>query len=170
MVYKVENTFGAIKVVQRNDNKWAVLDSQGAAIVPFGRYDWIDGFDSGLSRVKIGTQTNGQIASNVKWGIINEKGEEVLPVIYDNIWNFLGKNRFSTNVEKDGIKEKVYFHNLNPSLPVRGIKRHIYREEYCEESPNDYFNINDCFDYEGNFDFERLEDAIMDGEYVPKDR
>lgn len=116
--------------------------------------------------MKIGIQTNGQITSNVKWGIINEKGEEVLPVIYDNIWIFFGKNRFSTNTEKDGIKKEVYFHDLNPSLPVRGVKRHIYQEEYYEESPNDYFNINDCYDYEGNFDFEQLEDAIMDGEYV----
>ena len=34
---------------------------------------------------------------------------------------------------------------------------------------DDYFNINECFDEEGNFDNERLEDAIMDGEYVPED-
>lgn len=34
---------------------------------------------------------------------------------------------------------------------------------------NDYFSIDKCFDEEGNFDYERLEDAIMDGEYVPED-
>lgn len=34
---------------------------------------------------------------------------------------------------------------------------------------NDYFSIDECFDEEGNFDYERLEDAIMDGEYVPED-
>lgn len=34
---------------------------------------------------------------------------------------------------------------------------------------NDCFSIDECFDSEGNFDYERLEDAIMDGEYVPED-
>ncbi len=34
---------------------------------------------------------------------------------------------------------------------------------------NDYFSIDECFDSEGDFDYEGLEDAIMDGEYVPED-
>ena len=34
---------------------------------------------------------------------------------------------------------------------------------------NDYFSIDECYDFEGNFDYERLEDAFMDGEYVPED-
>ncbi len=33
----------------------------------------------------------------------------------------------------------------------------------------EYFTLDDCFDMEGNFDYERLEDAILDGEYVPED-
>ena len=33
----------------------------------------------------------------------------------------------------------------------------------------DYFTLDDCFDEEGNFDQDRLDDAIMDGEYVPED-
>lgn len=52
-----------------------------------------------------------------KWGIINEKGEEVLPLVYDEIWNFFGKNRISTKVEKDGITTEVNFHDLNPDIP-----------------------------------------------------
>ena len=60
-----------------------------------------------------------------KWGIINEEGEEVLPVEYDDIWNFLGKNRFSTKVVKDGESHEVYFHDLNPSLPVRVVAMKI---------------------------------------------
>ena len=31
----------------------------------------------------------------------------------------------------------------------------------------DYFTFDDCFDEEGNFHFEDLEDAIMSGVYVP---
>ena len=68
-----------------------------------------------------------------KWGIINEKGEEVLPMEYDNIWKFYGKNRFSTRVEKDGKSRQVYFHDLNPNLPKRGIAQVGYTRNY-----NDY--------------------------------
>lgn len=52
-----------------------------------------------------------------KWGIINEKGEEVLPVEYDEIWNFYGKGKMSTKVVKDGEAREIYFHHLNPELP-----------------------------------------------------
>lgn len=37
------------------------------------------------------------------------------------------------------------------------------------EDDNCYFRIEDCYDEEGNFDYDSLEDAIMDGEYVPED-
>lgn len=53
-----------------------------------------------------------------KWGIINEEGEEVLPVVYDNVWNFLDKNLDYTTVERDGKKQKVYFHDLNRTHPI----------------------------------------------------
>ena len=33
----------------------------------------------------------------------------------------------------------------------------------------DYFTFDDCYDDEGNFEQDRLDDAIMDGEYVPED-
>ena len=50
-------------------------------------------------------------------------GEEVLPVVYDNIWNFLGKKIFSTRVEKDGEVKHINFHDLNPSSPKVVIKK-----------------------------------------------
>lgn len=49
-----------------------------------------------------------------KWGIINEGGKEVLPVEYDEIWSFVGKNRNSTKVVKNGQTTEVFFHELNP--------------------------------------------------------
>ena len=39
-------------VVQDNDYKWGVAKTDGSIVVPFGKYDWIDGFDSGLARVR----------------------------------------------------------------------------------------------------------------------
>ena len=137
-----EINYGKVRVVENAAYQWAVIDDQDNIIVPFCKYGWIDGFDSGLARVRsrsVGecfrdavvehfnlsdANSSGVICrgrGDIKWGIINEQGEEVLPVVYDNIWNFLGKNRFSTKVEKDGVESEVYFHKLNPALPQRKI-------------------------------------------------
>lgn len=164
MINREEKVFGNIKVVQRSDYKWGVVDSQDNEIVPFGKYDWIDSFEQGLCRVRSSgklTYTKNIIASvgedNVfhtdqetirkdvmsdfekhpetyaKWGIINMEGEEVLPVVYDSIWNFVGKNRFSTKVINKGTESEVYFHDLNPTLPVRGKHySNSYDDSYCE--------------------------------------
>ena len=47
-----------------------------------------------------------------KWGIINEKGEEVVAVEYDSIWKFLGKHRDSTKAFKNGIEEQISLKGL----------------------------------------------------------
>ena len=109
MTNKNENVYGNVKVIQRTDYSWGVTDLNNNVIVPFGKYDWIDGFAHGFARVKIGKSQNK--ANGNKWGIINEKGEEVLPVEYENIWNFLGKQRSSTKIVKDGITKVFLFNN-----------------------------------------------------------
>ena len=135
MTYRSEKTYGDLKVVQLSDYKWGVVNSDDEIVVPFGKYDWIDGYDSGLARVKIGKASKETSGIN-KWGIINEKGEEVLPVEYDNIWNFVGKGRYSTRVEKGGKLSSVNFHDLNPSLP----------EFATDQCGNDYYS--DGYDYD----------------------
>lgn len=140
MVNRSEKTYGNVTVIQRSDYKWGDVNAAGQEVVPFGKYDWIDGFDSGLARVKKGKAPN-HLNSNNKWGIINEKGEEVLPVEYENIWNFVGKNRFSTKVVKDGTSHEVYLHELNPTLPVRGKRTHTYQDDVydnVDEYEDDY--------------------------------
>ena len=42
------------------------------------KYDEIRGFDEGLARVKL----------KDKWGFIDKKGREVIPVKFDEIWGF----------------------------------------------------------------------------------
>ena len=122
-----EHIYGEVKVIQNSRYKWGVEDLLGNIIVPYGKYEWIDGFDQGLARVRtMGRTTNTKNISalfsfsddsdNVevttdgdeilekvleernkrpetfaKWGIINENGEEVLPVEYDEIWKFLAR-------------------------------------------------------------------------------
>lgn len=39
----------------------------------------------------------------------------------------------------------------------------------AEEELHDYFDMNVCYDYRDKFDCNRLQDAIMDGEYVHED-
>lgn len=75
-------------VLQLPQGLYGVITIDGSIVVPFGKYDLIEEFCLGVSRVKIGKDTNGIIDSNCKWGIIDTNGDELLPVIYDNIWNF----------------------------------------------------------------------------------
>ena len=75
---------------------------QGNIIVPPGKYDYIDGFDKcGLARVKIDGKediSNPENSTKDRWGIIDTKGTEVLPIKYDAVWAFYNKNRKSTRV------------------------------------------------------------------------
>lgn len=109
-----EKRTGNIIVCENTHGEWCVKDINDNVIVPFGKYTWIDNFDSGLARVHTGNYADILLhKGTVKWGIINEKGEEVLPVEYDDIWNFKNKNRTSTKVIKNGEFHIVYFKDLN---------------------------------------------------------
>ena len=51
MEYSTISTNGNVSVVQNNKREFAVIDNNGNEVVPFGKYKWIDRFDSGLCRV-----------------------------------------------------------------------------------------------------------------------
>lgn len=98
--------------VQDKDYQYAVLRVDGTKVVPFGKYNWIDGFDKGLARVKVGNVTNGQKDNGNKWGLIDENGKEVLPVEYDDIWAFYDRKRITTKVVMDGVAQNVVLSKL----------------------------------------------------------
>lgn len=98
--------------VQNNHFEYAVLNIDGTEVVPFGKYNWIDGFDNGLARVRIGNVTNGQKENGNKWGLINENGKEVLPLENDDIWPFYGKKRVTTKVVKDNVAQNVVLSDI----------------------------------------------------------
>lgn len=100
-------TLGSLITVIGDDGCFA-MDYTGKVIIPKGRYAWMDGFDDGLARV------NKTIEGKTKWGIIDCNGEEVVPLDYDKIWNFYGKNMDGTNFEKDGQKYYLKFDLLRP--------------------------------------------------------
>ena len=185
--YKVRHDYGDVSVVRNENYEWAVINLQGDIIVPFGKYDWIEGFDHGLSRVR--TKGNSLYTKNIiakglwdedeiitdqaiiqqqvreeftnnpdsfqKWGIINTEGVEVLPLEYDEIWKFYGKNIRHTTVVKHEDKHRVYFRDLKGS-------------EYYEPDDEDASAFED--DYSGQSyydeDWERdTWDALTDGQY-----
>lgn len=175
MSNRLEMTFGSVTVVRREDYQWGVVDNTGKEIVPFGKYEWIDKFDKGLCRVRTkgktlctkniaGIWTSESFVNDpraiheitikdfqenpdkyAKWGIINEQGEEVLPVEYDEVWNFCGKNRLSTKAVKNGVTTEIYFHDLNPSLP-----RRTYGQSTYAHADSDYPRRRDG-EYEGSY-------------------
>ena len=105
-----------------------MLRTDGSVVVPFGKYNWIDGFDNGLARVKIGGVTNG--INESKWGLIDEEGEVVLPIEYDTIWTFYGKERNSTNVVKGGFSPNMDFSSILGRDKAYEKKSDSYKSEY----------------------------------------
>ena len=184
-------------VVEHKDGQYGVIDKYGHIIVPFGKYAWIDGFSYGLARVRtsgfsgrfsnmpgiINSEGFLEIVSRevikehiaedrkqnpqnyAKWGIINERGEEVLPVEYDDVWGFYNKDIYFTTVVKDGEEKRVYFSDLNPTLRDHKRRHVLHNQDYDEYYPG----ISQYCDYEGFIDEDRLEDAYLDGEWVPDD-
>ena len=101
--------------VRNRAYQYGVLTSDGKVEIPFGKYCWMDGFDSGLARVKLSMprkDADDLISTNSMWGIIDEHDNVVLPIEYDNIWNFYNRNRYTTKVEKDGKSWNISFSEL----------------------------------------------------------
>lgn len=128
-----------LTVVQNQNYQWGVVDRNGHLVVPFGKYRWIDGFHNGLAKViglddtiagtwEVVKLTNGDEAEIARQGIINEKGEEVLPLEY-NIWKFYGKDYTTIKAFKNGTEYRFAFSQLNPDLAEEGNED----DSDCEE-------------------------------------
>lgn len=87
-------------VVQRKDGKWGVVaPHKENAIVEFGKYKYMWGFDFGLCLFEVETSDK-QTFSNR--GIVNSDGIEVVkPYTYSDIYDFYGKETSYIKVEKE---------------------------------------------------------------------
>ena len=143
--------------VQNNHFEYAVLNIDGTEVVPFGKYSWIDGFDNGLARVRIGNVTNGQIQNGSKWGLIDENGNEVLPLEYNDIWTFYGKKRVSTKVVKDNIAQDIVFSE------ILGVNRVQEKGNYSDNYYADDYGTS-YGEYAGTYaqDVEGYSDDVID--------
>ena len=162
-----------------NDGYYYVVDKDNNYIVQPGKYDYIDGFDKcGLARVKIDGKAdifNPGMTTYDRWGLINTKGEEILPLEYSEIWSFYNKNRTFTSVFCDGfdeddnyIKRMEEYHFTLPckAYPMGKLRgpgewfgNHFQTNEEIDSSNMDYnYSIWDALDGEpeaaGNIDYE----------------
>lgn len=132
------------------NHQWGVLKNDGSIFIEFGKYDWIDGYDSGIVRVK----------KKEKWGIIDYMGQIALPVEYDNIWNFYNRNRDNTIVEKNGTQSYVKFKDLLSKYntesehnkfditewEITEFNKTLSAQPICSIEENPYYNENLDFD------------------------
>lgn len=132
--YNITPSIGQIKLytVQNKKYQHGVINSKGVEIVPFGKYKWIDGFDHGLSRVNLYFNNNEHKIVVKKWGIINSEGEEVVPVEYDEIWNFYDKERITTIAFKNKKIINISLKDLLNTADKSIYKNDIYNDELEE--------------------------------------
>jgi hypothetical protein len=86
---------------------WGYNDTLGNIVVP-PKYDFACLFDLGIARVKI----------NDKWGLINDKGEEISPIKYDHI--SIIDTKLDPPIFRATIGEKVGVIDIegNETIPV----------------------------------------------------
>ncbi|MCQ2235684.1 MAG: WG repeat-containing protein [Bacteroidales bacterium] len=143
--YRVVNECGNLLVIENKCYQWGVMDKNGNEIVPFGKYAWIGRFDNGYARVKSGIGKgswhiggeNFEIVKYVpvKYGIIDKEGKEVVPMEYDDIWNFYGKGLSRTHLEKDG---EVSYFNLSTGTISHATAYLPKEDSCCEDTDWDY--------------------------------
>lgn len=106
-------------VVENSKGEWAVIDRAEKEIVPYGKYDWIDGFRNGVARVKQGKITNGNNIGEKLWGIINTEGKEILPVAFPNIHSFVDDSKGYITIEyfNEEKVESIYTEGYFEPLP-----------------------------------------------------
>lgn len=158
-----------IFTAQNKQLKYGVINTDRKVIVPFGKYKWIDGFDKGLARFMVEKPLHDDYISY--WGLLNEKGEEVLPPIYKYIYNFYGENSTDTEAYNDDWKGKIFFHELNPNFPLNALTKYkkLNKENVLYNKPaytynevlNDY-GYNSFDEYSGSY--AQYEMGFSDGE------
>lgn len=113
---------------------YSAIDSKGNTIIPFGKYNYIEGFERELARVKVGGKRNGLNDKDSLWGIIDEKGNEILLPIYSYIDSFYNRDTHFTKLKQTDGKE-LEFDIFDKSVNYSGYHADIDRE-YIEDMRN----------------------------------
>ena len=104
-------------ITVHSKNLWGAVDSSGNWIIPYGKYTWIDGFDKGFVRARVGTITSGQKENDAKWSLITDGGFSVFNDCHD-IKPFFGKEQDYVDIvwNKDSPAERKYFKKITDFL------------------------------------------------------
>lgn len=92
--------------VKDTNLEYSILNVVKDVVIPAGKYAFIDGVERGLARVYKYNERGEK-----KWGIINMKGEEIVPLKYDEMWNFWGHNLETTRVMESGVEFQIVLPN-----------------------------------------------------------
>ena len=82
-----------LSLVRNSQYQYAYIDCDNNIVIPFGVYSWCEpGFVCGYARVL-----------KDKWGIINTRGDLIIPLKYDKIWA-LNEEYLSSNPQPIGFR------------------------------------------------------------------
>lgn len=123
-----------------NTSARIVYSRKGDIVIAKGEYDWIDGFWKGFARVK----------RNGKFGVIDTKNQIVLPIEYNNIWNFYGKDYDTIIIEKDKISSHISFDSLN-RISNPNMVPIIEDPDFCDRWIDDYAEPQTYGEYEESY-------------------
>lgn len=141
------------------NEKWGAVEGKtGKLLVPFGKYDFIDGFNFGLSRIKKRgcyyiNEDERHKNHKERWGIINTLDEIVLPLEYDAVYSFFDKQFKNVYIVKDGVRKEfpLWMSEKDYSRPYyNDYDNEMERElEYLREKISgyrkpDFVNRNNC--------------------------
>lgn len=109
-----------------------VLDNEGHTIVPQGKYDRISTYVDNFAVVRIGHNPN-IVTNNCKFGLIDMKGEEVVPVIYDELYYFEAARCYIFRNYSQEIIERA--------TKGSGILSKLKRYGYDEDADYMYYDV-----------------------------
>ena len=124
--------------VQKKEGEYGVVNLDGDEVIPFGKYDYIGGFDKGFARVKIGKRSSGYVDNGNLWGVINEDGVEVIPLIYEKVWPIYGKKYDVIVVEDSKSRKRIPFTSLISESSDSDWNTDSYDSYKDEQTYNEY--------------------------------
>lgn len=156
-LYKEMYPFSCGLSMVRNQNyEYTYINQYNQQITPFGRYNWCDSqFTCGYARVA----KYDFFEEKNKWGIIDTKGNIIVPLEYDKIWTlkegylhnikaFKDNKELKINLVLHSLKSKMLFDGLDylSTYTIEEFKRkfHCSRVDVKKGSDNKLYFTYGC--------------------------
>lgn len=119
--------------------QYAYIDINTIAVVPFGKYIWIDPrFTCGYARVI----RYSVLEDKQYWGIINTMGFSVVPCEYDNIWTINEEYLDNLKAVKKSKECRINLREADKKIVLDGLK---YIRTYTIDEFKTEFNVGRIF-------------------------